>query len=459
MRLPLFATLTLLLAACSPPAPESSHAPSSGSPPSSSASSVRSSSPASGVRRVTILHTNDLHARLLPDDRGVGGFAQMATAIAREKAKSPDGALVLHAGDFVQGTPVSTLFRGLPVIEVANQMGFDVHTLGNHEFDYGWERTREFIDAGEFSTISANVVDRNGRTLAEPYVIREVNGLRIGVIGVVTEQLDNLTRAVYRGPWDAAPLVKTVRRYAAELEDQTDLLVVLAHCFDDEDDRMLAELTEIPVIVGGHNHGGADDVKARDGRLVVKVRAYGRELGRLDLDYDADEKRLVGYDWRRIKVTAKKYPADPKVQALVDKWETKVAEKVDEPIGRSTARMGKRELRPLIERVMREETGADLAYMNNGGIRDNIPRGEITRRHIWNMLPFGNTIYAGDVRGRDLPNELRNLPNINPNKTYRIATNSFIAEKWAERGTRLTDQQTLVRDALISSISAQGMVP
>lgn len=454
-RLHLIATLTLLLAACSPPAPDSS----TSSSPSASVPSADAYAPAAGIRRVTILHTNDLHARLLPDDRGTGGFAQMTTAIAREKAKSPSGALVLHAGDFVQGTPVSTLFRGLPVIEVANRMGFDVHTLGNHEFDYGWERTREFIDAGEFATISANVVDRSGNTLADPYVVREVNGLRIGVIGVVTEQLDNLTRAVYRGPWDAAPLVKTVRRYAAELEDQTDLLVVLAHCFDDEDDRMLAELTEIPVIIGGHNHGGADDVKARDGRLVVKVRAYGRELGRLDLDYDADNKRLVGYDWRRIEVTAKKYPADPEVQALVDKWEAKVAEKVDETIGRSTMRMGKRELRPLIERVMREETGADFAYMNEGGIRDNLRQGEITRRHIWNMLPFGNTIYAGDVRGRDLPNELRNLPNINPNKTYRIATNSFIAEKWAERGIRLTDQQTLVRDALIDAISARRTVP
>ena len=183
-------------------------------------------------------------------------------------------------------------------------------------------------------------------------------------------------------------------------------------------------------------------------------------MGRLDLDYDADKKRLVGYDWRRIEVSAKKYPADPEVQALVDKWEAKVAEKVDETIGRSTMRMGKRELRPLIERVMREETGADLAYMNEGGIRDNLRQGEITRRHIWNMLPFGNTIYAGDVRGRDLPNELRNLPNINPNKTYRIATNSFIAEKWIEqRGLPLTDQETLVRDALIDAISAQGKVP
>jgi len=444
----LFTFVALLAAACGQPQPESA-----------ATEPAAIESPATGVRRVTILHTNDLHARFLPDDRGLGGFAHMATAIAQERAKSPEGALVLHAGDFVQGTPVSTLFRGLPVIEVANHLGFDVHTIGNHEFDYGWQRAREFVDTGAFATVSANVVDRQGNLMAEPFAIREVNGVRVGVIGVVTEQLDNLTSDELRGPWDAAPLVETVRRYARELKDRTDLLVVLAHCFDDEDERMLAELPEIPVIVGGHNHGGAEEVKALDGRLVVKVRAYGRELGRLDLDFDADRGRVIGYDWRRIAVSAKKFPADPEVAKLVETWEAKVAEKVDQPIGRSTMRMGKQELQPLIEQVMRESTGAELAYMNSGGIRDRLPRGELTRRHIWNTLPFGNTIYAGEVRGRDLPNELRDRPGVDRNRSYRVATNSFIAEKWADRGIRLKDQQTVLREAVIDWISARGSVP
>ena len=265
---------------------------------------------AGGVRSLTILHTNDLHARLTPDERGVGGFAHIATAIREEREKS-DGSIVLHGGDFVQGTPVSTLFQGLPVIEVANTLGVDVHTLGNHEFDYGWEQAKKFIEAAEFDTVSANVVNSKGETLAPAYVIKSVNGVRIGVIGVVTEQLHNLTRAVFRGPWRTSPLVQTIRSRAAEIEDQTDLIVVLAHCFDDEDDRMLVELPEVDLIVSGHNHGGAEDVKTLDGRLCVKVRAYGRELGRLDLKYDAAADRIVSYDWRRINIVAKEYPAAP----------------------------------------------------------------------------------------------------------------------------------------------------
>src|SRR6266513_1703656 len=87
---------------------------------------------------LTILHTNDLHARLLPDAKQRGGFAQLATVIRRERAGC-HSCLLLSAGDLVQGSPVSTLYRGLPVYEIANMFGFTANTLGNHEFDYGWQ--------------------------------------------------------------------------------------------------------------------------------------------------------------------------------------------------------------------------------------------------------------------------------------------------------------------------------
>src|SRR5581483_11156971 len=92
---------------------------------------------AAETRPLTILHTNDLHARLSPLENGHGGFAYLATAIRRERANCA-ACILLNAGDLVQGTPVSTIFHGLPVYEVANLFHFDVATLGNHEFDYGW---------------------------------------------------------------------------------------------------------------------------------------------------------------------------------------------------------------------------------------------------------------------------------------------------------------------------------
>src|SRR5581483_2894480 len=96
------------------------------------------------VRPLTILHTNDLHARISPLDDHKGGFAYVAAVIRREREHCTD-CILLNAGDLVQGSPVSTIFHGLPVYEIGNLLGFDAATLGNHEFDYGWTQTRKFL--------------------------------------------------------------------------------------------------------------------------------------------------------------------------------------------------------------------------------------------------------------------------------------------------------------------------
>ena len=131
------------------------------------------------IRSVTILHTNDLHARLLPSDRGDGGFAQMAAAIRRER-ENCSSCLLLNAGDLVQGTPVSTIFRGVPVYEIANLFGFDAATLGNHEFDYGWQTTTRFLKLARYPTVTANIVDESGKLLAQKAVRNSENQRRTG---------------------------------------------------------------------------------------------------------------------------------------------------------------------------------------------------------------------------------------------------------------------------------------
>src|SRR5579883_3669173 len=108
------------------------------------------------VRTLTILHTNDLHARISPLDNHHGGFAYVAAAIRRERANCTD-CILLNAGDLVQGSPVSTIFHGLPVYQIGNLLGFDAATLGNHEFDYGWEQARRFTAAANFPIVSAKI--------------------------------------------------------------------------------------------------------------------------------------------------------------------------------------------------------------------------------------------------------------------------------------------------------------
>ena len=420
---------------------------------------VCSSLHADPVRSLTILHLNDLHARLLPDDRQRGGFAHVAEVIRRERAKS-EAVLVMHGGDLVQGSPVSTIFEGLPVYEVASRLGLDFHTLGNHEFDYGWRKIPDFIRAASFSVVSANVVNSEGKLLLEkPYEIREVNGIRVAVIGVLTGELSQLTRAALRGPWDTLPVTETVARYVEEIGGAADLIVVLSHIFPREEDRILRENPRVSVIISGHHHGGQDEVKEYDGRVCVKTRPYGRELGRLDIEFDVGRKRLVSHRWKRIPVDARAYPAHPATLELVEKWEARVAEIVDVEIGESAQVFSRHELQPWIETVMVKAVVADLAYMNVGGIRDGLPQGRLLARHIWNIMPFDNLIVTARLRGDRLPDELRHRQGIDPQREYVVATNDFIAEKWRERGFPFGEDGPALRDALIEWVRKHEVVP
>ena len=410
------------------------------------------------IRSLTILHLNDLHARLLPDERRRGGFAHVAEAIRRERAKS-EAALVMHGGDLVQGTPVSTIFEGVPVYEVASRLGLDFHTLGNHEFDYGWRKIPEFIRASSFPVVSANVVDAKGNLLArEAYRLREINGIQVAVIGVLTGELDGLTRASLRGPWRTLPVSETIARYVDEIGDRADLIVVLAHIFPEEEDRILRQNDRVPVIISGHHHGGQDAVKQYRGRICVKTRPYGRELGRLDIRFDVGRKRLVSHRWKRIAVDAAAYPPDPATLQLVQKWEARVSKIVDVPIGRSARAFGRRELQPWIESVMRDAVGADMAYMNPGGIRDGLPRGEILARHVWNVMPFDNLIVTARLRGDRFPQEMRADREVDPEREYVVATNDFIAEKWRERGLQFSKHGPALRDSLIEWVRKHKVV-
>jgi 2',3'-cyclic-nucleotide 2'-phosphodiesterase (5'-nucleotidase family) len=415
-------------------------------------------SAADNLRSLTILHTNDLHARFLPDADQQGGFAYLATAIQQEKAKA-EATLLLNGGDFVQGTPVSTIFQGVPVFEVVNHLGYDVNTLGNHEFDYGWRKILEFLSVAKFPTVSANVTDEQGNLLTkQPYVIREVNGIRLAIIGALTADLPKLTFKDFRGPWTALPVAETVRKYARQVRDKVDLVVVLSHIFDYEEDQILRDVPEVNVIISGHNHGGQQEVKNVEGRIGVKVRAYGRELGRLDLRVDVPGKRVASYEWKRIPIDARQIPADATVTKLVAEWEAKVAERVDVPVGSSRRRISPPELKPMIEQIMQQAAGADIAYMNRGGIRDALPEGRILARHVWNIMPFDNRLAVGRFLGKQLPEEAAAGRTLDPEKEYRVVTNDFIADQWREFGLEFPENGPLIRDLIIEWIKQKKVI-
>jgi 2',3'-cyclic-nucleotide 2'-phosphodiesterase (5'-nucleotidase family) len=408
------------------------------------------------IRSLTILHTNDIHARLSPRDDRQGGLAYLAAVIRRERAGCSD-CILLDAGDLVQGTPVSTIFYGLPVYQAARLLGIDAGTLGNHEFDYGWMQVRKFIQTANYPVVSANLVDADNHLFtAEPYAILKVNKLRVAVIGALTDSMmTSLSTPKLMGTWHTLPVVATLRKYAAELKEKSDLIVLLAHITGGEEKEFLNSEPEFPVIVTGHLHEGLDHEMSRDGRVLVRVKSEGRELGRLELKVDTQKKAPVSWRWKRIPIDSSKIQPAADVAAVVKRWEGEVTARVDQPLAVSRRSFTKAELKPLIERAMREQTGADFAFMNSGGVRAVLPRGQLLVRHIWDIMPFDNRVVIGKFKGRDLPARVLGGRQVEPDREYTLVTTDFTAanqsaaSELATTGLKFGDDVGLLRDLLV----------
>jgi 2',3'-cyclic-nucleotide 2'-phosphodiesterase (5'-nucleotidase family) len=407
------------------------------------------------VRTLTILHTNDLHARISPLENGHGGFAYVAAAVNREREGCKD-CIFLNAGDLVQGSPVSTIFHGLPVYEIANLLGFDAATIGNHEFDYGWPQVRKFVATAKYPMVSCNVVDGKGQLFSgKPYVILTVNGLRVAVIGAMTDSLHSLSTPKPLEQWHTLPVVATARKYAAELKDTSDLVVLLAHITGEEEKELLASAPEIPVMVTGHIHRGLEEAMSQDGRVLVRVRGYGEDIGRLELKVDTVKKAPVAWKWKRITVDSTKLQPVPEVARAVKHWEDEVTARVDQPLATSPHAFTKAQVKKLIEQAMRDQTGADFAHMNQGGVRDTIPEGQVLVRHIWNIMPFDNEVVVGTFKGRDLPAVVVGDRKVDPDREYTLAVSDYTAanqetqENLRTKGLVFSNDVGLLRDLLI----------
>jgi 2',3'-cyclic-nucleotide 2'-phosphodiesterase (5'-nucleotidase family) len=410
---------------------------------------------AAEVRSLTILHTNDLHARMMPLENHRGGFAYLATVIRRERAGCHD-CILLNAGDVAQGSPVSTIFHGLPVFEVINLFGYDAATLGNHDFDYGWMQARKFIEISNYPIVSCNVVGANGELFTpKPYVILNVNGLRVAVIGAMTDELKTLTTPKSMEQWHTTPVLAAARKLAAELKAQSDLIILLGHITPQEELEFLADATEIPVLVTGHAHNGLVQPLLQNGRILVRVKGYAEELGRLELKVDTVRKAPVDYTWKHISIDSTSIAPAADVAALVKRWEDEVSARVDIPLAVSARAFSKREVKGLIEQAMRTESGADFAFMNEGGVRDILPKGQLLVRHIWDIMPFENRVVVGTFKGRDLPAVVLGGRHVEPDLDYTLAVNDFTAanqstaENLRTTGLQFPHDAGLLRDILI----------
>jgi 2',3'-cyclic-nucleotide 2'-phosphodiesterase (5'-nucleotidase family) len=376
--------------------------------------------PVHAVEKLTILHINDFHGRVFPiadkpADRAkpMGGAAYLAAMIEAEKARNPRGVILLSAGDMFQGTPISDVFHGRPVLEMMNDLHFDAMTLGNHEFDWGRAALAGIIKGAAFPVLSANIVDRAGSYLSgvRPYIVVERKGVKIAVIGLTTPETPYATKAenvrglTFLDPAGVLPgLIAEVRRKGA------DLIVLLTHLGLDGDTRLAASVEGIDVIVGGHSHTVVTDPVTVGRTIIVQAGFYGLYLGVLELTVDEKTGRIEAATKKGELKAVSAGPNDPfdeQVARTAKGYREKTDAVFRHVVGETTValtRHADREsvLGDVIADAMRESAGAEVAIQNSGAIRADIPAGRITMEQVFTVLPFDDALVAMDLSGAAL---------------------------------------------------------
>jgi len=362
---------------------------------------------------LTLLTINDVYE--ITPVQGQGGLAELMTLLRAERATATHHLTTVN-GDFLSPSLMSSLFKGAQMVALFNALGIDVVVFGNHEFDLGPEVTRQRMAEARFAWLGTNVLGPDGQPFggALATLTRQVGGLTIGFFGVLTPDTVRLSSP---GPTVTfAPVIPAAQAAVAALRQAgADVIIALTHLTLDEDRALARQVPGISVILGGHEHEPITWYEA--GTLIHKSGQNAHYLGRIDLAID---KKMTDKgphittrpSWRMLANAGT--PVDPEVGAVVAQYVTALDQELGQPLGQTqteldsqsgAVRTQETSMGNLITDALRLALQADVALTNGGGIRGNrlYPAGTtLTRRDVFQELPFGNVGVLVELSGADL---------------------------------------------------------
>ncbi|WP_170400181.1 bifunctional metallophosphatase/5'-nucleotidase [Ruegeria arenilitoris] len=392
--------------------------------------------------KLTILHTNDFHARFEPinkydsgcdaednaEGKCFGGSARLVTAVNEARGRAGNSILV-DGGDQFQGSLFYTYYKGKVAAEFMNKLGYDAMTVGNHEFDDGPEVLRGFIDSVDFPVLMSNADIRDEELLTDKIkksTVIEVGGERIGLIGLTPEDTHDLA-----SPGPNITFSDPVPAVQAEVDKLTgegvNKIIVLSHSGYGVDQRVAQETTGVDVIVGGHSNTYLSNVSDKaagpyptlvNGVQIVQAYAYGKFLGELNVTFDDDGNVVEAVGEPLIMdntVTEDQAALDRIAELAVPLEEIRnkvVANAADSIEGdRAVCRVQECEMGNLVADAMLArvaDQGAQIAIANSGGLRASIDPGDVTMGEVLTVLPFQNTLSTFEISGQTVIDALEN---------------------------------------------------
>ncbi len=442
---------------------------------------------------LTILHTNDFHARFEPiskydsgcsadantEGKCFGGSARLVTAIADARKRSNNSILV-DGGDQFQGTLFYTYYKGKLAAEMMNKLGYDGMTVGNHEFDDGPEVLRGFMDAVNFPVLMSNA-DVSGEPLlagklAKSAVI-ERGGEKIGLIGLTPQNTDELAspgqNVIFTDPSSAVQ---------GEVDKMTGMgvnkIIVLSHSGYRVDQEVAKNTTGVDVIVGGHTNTLLSNTNDRaegpyptmiGSTAIVSAYAYGKFLGELNVTFNDDgviteakgepivmDAAIVEDDATKARIAEAAAP----LEEIRNKVVAETAMAIDGERGSCRAQectMGNLVADAMLARV--KDQGIDIAIANGGGLRASIDAGPVTMGEVLTVLPFQNTLSTFQTTGAVIIEALENGVSQHEDGAGRfpqVAGMSFAFDVSKPAGSRISD--VMIGGAPIDTDKVYGVV-
>ena len=372
---------------------------------------------------ITILHTNDIHARVQStDDEGKTiGMDWLAGAIWAQKGADED-TLALDAGDTFHGLTLINLSRGSNMAMLMNLSGFDAMTPGNHDFNFGSQRLIELARILNFPVLSANLMDKDKtQYIFRPYKSYDFNGVKVAVIGLSTPEIAYKTNPFNVKDVAFTDPIAAAQELMPKLRASHDVVIGLMHMGLDKSsvvttEQLVKAVPGFDVIIDGHSHTTLPKGMKVGNTLICQTGQYGHALGKVELVVKDHKLRKVQASLLNRQGVEKlaKTPDEGVVQALQEinmqvkmETETVVAESPRElTAAREIVRTQESELGNLAADALRQATGADVAVVNGGNLRTSLPAGKITKGAVLDVFPFNNRVLTLAVDGKTLKSML-----------------------------------------------------
>lgn len=419
----------------------------------------------------TVLHTNDNHGRFFANKYGEYGMAARKTLIdqIRAEVESNGGeTILLSGGDINTGVPESDLQDARPDFVGMNLIGYDAMAVGNHEFDNPLSVVDMQRKLANFPMLAANIYDKvSGARYFEPYKVFNVNGLRIAVVGLTTEDTAKIGNPEFISGLEFTDPQEELKKVIQDIKDAdvADLIFATTHMGHYADgasgsnapgDVALARAMtpgDLAAVIGGHSQnpvcmegdaydpeftpGGECKPDVQNGTFIMQAHEWGKYVGQANFEYFNDELHLASYKLIPVNLKAKdadgvrqfigeEITPDATVLEIMQQYQNAGEEGLSEVIGttdgdlvgeRDVVRTQQTNMGRLIAEAQRSKVDADFAVMNSGGVRASIEAGEITYKDVLTVQPFGNSITKSTLTGAEITEYLNVVATVDIGET------------------------------------------